>query len=164
MAEKFYKNGVHFECRKCSFCCGNSPGFVYLSKRDLDFLCGFLKMSVSGFVGTYCRWADYYDGGQVLALREKKNFDCILWENGCTCYEARPVQCATWPFWSWIVESKENWDECARDCPGMNSGRLVPFEEIERNRTSYEQNTPLRREETEAIIAAENKRTEAEKI
>lgn len=151
----FYKNGLHFECQRCSFCCGHSPGFVYLSRRDLMTLCGHFKMSVGDFVAKYCRWADYYYGTQVLALLEKKNYDCILWENGCSAYEARPIQCSTYPFWSWMIADKATWDECAAECPGMNKGRIWPYEEIEKNKKAYLENVPLHREEVEALIAAE---------
>lgn len=157
--EKFYNSGLHFECKRCSFCCGHSPGFVYLSKRDLDFLCDFFKMTKQEFAKTYCRWADYYEGKTVLALREKKNFDCILWNNGCTAYSARPVQCSTWPFWTWMTDTKEMWEECAKECPGMNCGRLWKKEEIEENRTAYSQNTPLTKEEFEQLIEQSNKQS-----
>ena len=95
-------------------------------------LCSHFKMSVGDFVAKYCRWADYYYGTQVLSLQEKKNYDCILWENGCSAYEARPIQCSTYPFWSWMIGDKETWDDCAKECPGMNKGRLWPLEEIEK--------------------------------
>lgn len=150
--EPFYKDGLHFGCQRCSFCCGHSPGFVYLSKRDLLALCNYKKMSVKDFVDQYCRWANYYYGTQVLALKEQKNYDCILWQSGCSCYEARPVQCSTWPFWSWMVESKESWQDCAKECPGMNKGRLWTFKEIEENRLAYEKNTPIHKEEVLQLI------------
>lgn len=155
LEEPFYKSGLQFECQRCSFCCGHSPGFVYLSRRDLDKLCAYKKMSIKKFVGEYCRWADYYYGTQVLALKEKKNYDCILWSSGCSCYEARPVQCSTWPFWSWMVETSESWQECARECPGMNKGRLWTYEEIERNRQAYEDNKPLHKEEVIELMEKE---------
>ena len=148
----FYENGLNFECQRCSFCCGHSPGFVYLSKRDLKSLCTFFKLSAKEFVEKYCRWADYYYGTKVLALIEKKNYDCILWENGCSAYPARPVQCSTYPFWSWMIKDKETWNECAKECPGMNKGKLWPPEEIEKNRKAYVENEPLHKEEVEAII------------
>ena len=155
MGDSFYKDGLYFQCQKCSFCCGHSPGFVYLSKRDLLELCRYKKMSVREFIRVYCRWADWYYGTQVLALKEQKNYDCILWENGCSCYPARPVQCATWPFWSWIVESKESWEECGKECPGIGKGKLFTFDEIEKNRIAYEENKPLHREEVEKLIEQE---------
>ena len=156
MVEPFYKEtGLNFECQRCSFCCGHSPGFVYLSERDLLELCQYKKMSVREFVRVYCRWADWYYGTQVLALKEQKNYDCILWENGCSCYPARPVQCAAWPFWSWIVESKESWEKCGKECPGIGKGKLFTFDEIEKNRIAYEENKPLHREEVEKLIEQE---------
>ena len=145
--EKFYKNGLNFACQRCSFCCGHSPGFVYLSRRDLTELCTYFKMSVKDFVNKYCRWVDYYYGETVLALQEQKNYDCILWNNGCTAYQGRPVQCSTWPFWSWMIKTKAMWEECAKECPGMNKGRLWTFEEIEENRIAYDQNKPIKKEE-----------------
>lgn len=158
MLEPFYKNGLRFGCKRCSFCCGHSPGFVYLSLRDLTELRTFLKMSVTEFVGAYCRWADYYEGKQVLALREKKNYDCILWENGCSCYSARPVQCSTYPFWSWMIKDEAMWKECAEDCPGMRNqeGKLWTFAEIEANKNAYDANTPLIRQEVEKLMAEES--------
>ena len=155
MGDSFYKDGLCFQCQKCSFCCGHSPGFVYLSERDLLELCQYKKMSVREFVRVYCRWADWYYGTQVLALKEQKNYDCILWENGCSCYPARPVQCAAWPFWSWIVESKESWEKCGKECPGIGKGKLFTFDEIEKNRIAYEENKPLHREEVEKLIEQE---------
>ena len=153
--EPFYKDGLNFECARCSFCCGHSPGFVYLSKRDLLTLVDHHKMTIEAFVEKYCRWADYYYGTTVLALLEKKNYDCILWENGCSCYEARPVQCSTYPFWAWMVANKQTWDECAAECPGMNKGKHWSFEEIEENKKRYIQNVPLKKEEVEALIQEE---------
>ena len=151
----FYKNGLNFECQRCSFCCGHSPGFVYLSKRDLFALCEFFKMTIKDFVAKYCRWANYYGGTTVLSLLEKKNYDCILWDSGCTAYQARPVQCSTYPFWEWMLEEKSMWDDCAKDCPGMNCGHHWIFEEIEENRRKYVANIPLKKEEVEELIKAE---------
>ncbi len=153
--ENFYKDGLNFECQRCSFCCGHSPGFVYLSKRDLLALCNHLSMKITDFVNKYCRWADYYYGEQVLALLEKKNYDCILWKNGCSCYEARPIQCSTYPFWSWMIEDEKTWNECGQDCPGINKGKHWTFEEIEKNKNAYDKNTPLRRKEVEKMMEEE---------
>ena len=147
--EPFYKDGLQFGCQRCSFCCGHSPGFVYLSRRDLMALCNFFKMSTKEFVEKYCRWADYYYGTKVLALKEQKNYDCILWNSGCSAYEARPVQCSTYPFWSWMLEDRAIWDDCAKECPGMNKGRVWSIEEIEKNKTAYDDNKPLHKEELE---------------
>ena len=123
-------------------------------------LCAHLHLSVTTFVRTYCRWADYYYGDEVLALLEKPNYDCILWQNGCSCYEARPIQCSTYPFWSWMLKDEATWNDCARDCPGMNnkSGKLWTAEEIARAKATYDANRPLRRAEVEALMQEETAR------
>ena len=143
----FYDDGLHFSCQRCSNCCRIDPGFVYLSQTDLTNLCQKFKMTVKEFVNVYCRWVQYYDNTEVLCLKEKTNYDCILWNNGCTAYEARPVQCSTFPFWSWILEDKGQWRACSEDCPGINNGRLWTKEEIEEQLKSYEQNLPIHRNE-----------------
>ena len=71
-ASCFYKNGLKFSCQRCSFCCGHSPGYVYLSRADLDRFCQGTGLSIKEFVSKYCRWADYYEGKTVLALLEKR--------------------------------------------------------------------------------------------
>lgn len=157
-SKKFYKDGLRFTCQRCSFCCGHSPGFVYLSRGDLDRLCAFFKISKGAFVREYCRWADYYYGTQVLALLEQKNHDCILWKNGCSAYSARPLQCSTYPFWTWMLNDRNTWDECAKECPGMNKGRLWTLDEILENEKSYSANEPITRGQTEEIIRMENAR------
>lgn len=139
----FYENGLHFECQRCSFCCGNSPGFVYLSKSDVKELCAFFKISATEFEKKYCRWVTYYGGQKVLSLLEKKNYDCILWENGCSAYKARPIQCSTYPFWDWMLETPETWNNCAKTCPGMNKGRLHSKDEIKEKCDAYIENTPI---------------------
>ena len=59
-------------------------------------------------------------------MQEKSNYDCIFWQNGvgCSIYNARPLQCRSYPFWPAIMDSKESWDEEATNCPGMNQGEL----------------------------------------
>ena len=100
-------------------------------------------MSAEDFEKKYCRWVTYYGGAKVLALLEKSNYDCVLWENGCSAYKARPIQCSTYPFWDWMLETPETWSDCARTCPGMNKGDLHSKDEIEEKRRAYLKNTPI---------------------
>lgn len=143
---RFYEAGLKFECRRCSDCCRISPGYVYLSKKDLTSLRDWFKIGEDEFIGKYCRWVQYYGTREALCLREKGNYDCVLWENGCTAYGARPVQCSTYPFWPWILKSRETWDAEAKDCKGMNSGALHSVQEIEERRLLYANNAPVTRE------------------
>lgn len=151
----FIKNGLKFECQRCSSCCGKTPGFVYLSKQDLFKLCDFFKLNIEEFINKYCRWANYYYGQTVLALKEEKDYYCTLWNNGCTAYEARPIQCSTYPFWTWMINDKETWTECAKDCPGINNGKIHSCEEILKNSNDYTNNIPITKEECEVLINLE---------
>ena len=51
---------------------------------------------------------------------------------GCAIYSVRPNQCRTWPFWSFNLNSPDQWNMAAVRCPGINRGRFYSFEEIER--------------------------------
>ncbi|MCI1209709.1 MAG: YkgJ family cysteine cluster protein [Treponema sp.] len=141
----FYDDGLNFSCQQCSYCCRIEPGFVYLSQIDLTNLCNWFKFSEEQFIKKYCRAVPYYDGTKVLCLKEKENYDCILWgTNGCTAYKSRPLQCSTYPFWSWILEDRSLWNEAAKDCPGINKGRLWTKDEIEEQKNLYDSIEPLR--------------------
>lgn len=143
----FYSEGLDFSCKRCSHCCTTEPGYVYLSVDDLEKLTSSKKLSTNEFIEKFCRWVGYYDGTEVLCLKEKPNYDCILWENdGCSAYNARPVQCRTYPFWTHLLTSKANWDCEKKDCPGINCGSHHTFEEISQNLSLYQDNKPLRRE------------------
>lgn len=117
-------------------------------------LCEYFGMTVRDFTEEYCRLTGYYEGKTVLALKEKKNYDCILWNEGCSVYKARPVQCSTYPFWDWMVNDKSMWDECSQGCPGMNKGPLHTKAEIDQASALYSSNTPLTKEELEEILSA----------
>ena len=70
---------------------------------------------------------------------------------------ARPVQCSTYPFWDWMIKDGEIWQECAEDCPGMNKGRVWTVEEIEKNKSEYVHNIPLKKEDIEILYETSEK-------
>ena len=81
---------------------------------------------------------------------EKKNYDCILWENGgCSVYSARPIQCKTYPFWSNVLQNENSWNNEIKDCPGINSGDFHSFTEINEKLTLYKNNKPLKKGDIE---------------
>ena len=50
----------------------------------------------------------------------------------CRVYPVRPLQCATWPFWTENLKP-ETWNGPVREtCPGIGQGRLYSRAEIER--------------------------------
>lgn len=141
----FYDNGLKFSCKRCSHCCRHEPGYVYLSEQDLTNLCQWFKLNEQEFIEKYCRWVPYYDGTEVLCLQEKIGYDCILWDSVCTAYSARPIQCSTYPFWTFLLENEKSWNQEANECPGINCGEFHTKEEIESNLNAYKNNRPIKR-------------------
>jgi len=130
--QPFYAAGLRFACVRCSSCCRHESGFVYLSENDLSRLANEFKMEYTAFIQMWCRWVPFDGGAERLSLREKSNFDCIFWNAGCTVYDARPLQCRTFPFWDAIVCSPQAWETAGRGCPGINTGEVREREEIGR--------------------------------
>jgi Fe-S-cluster containining protein len=132
MTDHFYAEGLRFECTRCSRCCRHAPGFVFLSLEDLKRLADAALVSPLQFVQRYCREVRVI-GIPRISLRERDNYDCILWqEGGCSLYAARPLQCRSYPFWSGNVSSPESWAAVSAECPGVGQGRLHSAEEIDR--------------------------------
>jgi Fe-S-cluster containining protein len=67
--------------------------------------------------------------GEKLSLREKADYDCVFWKNGCTVYESRPLQCRSFPFWESALLSPGSWKRLS--CPGLGKGDLHSKEYIE---------------------------------
>jgi len=105
-----------------------------------------LGVSSEQFIQKFCRWVDLGQG-YVLSLKEKKNFDCIFWDQGCTIYHYRPVQCRTYPFWEGPMSSSEKWNWEGRFCPGINHGKMRDKTEIEVALRSRRENPVLRQGE-----------------
>ena len=130
--KKFYENGLRFECQRCSACCRHEPGYVFLTKKDLEALADEKCMSEEMFLNDYCRVINLGEFNRV-SLVEKKNFDCIFWsEAGCEVYNARPVQCRTYPFWIHYLEDENDWKDLEKSCPGVGKGPVISKEEIEK--------------------------------
>ena len=149
----FYAGGLRFSCTQCggeSRCCRGRPGVVQLGQDDLARLARAEGLTEEQFIQAFCRWVPEGNGWEFLSLRDLSNYDCVLWgKNGCPVYEARPVQCRTYPFWPFIVEDKESWEEEQKDCPGIGFGTLHPREEIEAELKEYGREERIRRRHRE---------------
>ena len=126
----FYDRGLKFSCNGCRYCCGVEPGYVFLCEADIARLCAVLHMERGQVLSTYCRRTA--ESGFRYSLLEKTRNDCIfLTEKGCAVYEARPVQCRTYPFWDTIVKDRQSWEAEGAFCPGINHGKTHSKREIE---------------------------------
>ncbi len=144
MSSCFYKNGLSFECTRCGYCCGHEPGYVFLSNQDIQNFLSFFSLSQDEFLKKYCRMV-HVGFFKRISLLEKSNYDCIFWEEGrgCTVYNARPLQCRTYPFWDAVVDSKAAWELEAQSCPGMNHGRSFSRKEIDAYLKQREEQPPV---------------------
>lgn len=127
-AGPWYRDGLAFTCTRCGNCCTGAPGYVWVNDDELSELAALVGLDVQTFSRKYVRQV-----GARRSLIEKRNGDCVFWDKvqGCTVYEARPVQCRTWPFWRQNLETPDDWNETCRVCPGSGHGTLVPLEAIQ---------------------------------
>jgi hypothetical protein len=127
MTTPWFADGLRFTCTQCGNCCTGAPGFTWVSESEADTLAWRLGMDGESFRARYTRLV-WRGGEQRRTLVEKRGGDCVFFVHGqgCTVYQDRPKQCRTWPFWGRIVASRADWDDAARECPGMNRGALHP--------------------------------------
>lgn len=68
-------------------------------------------------------------GRSLDERRGPRGYDCVFLDRDsvpgkaiCSVYEARPMQCRTWPFWPENLRSRQAWERAGRSCPGINTG------------------------------------------
>jgi uncharacterized protein len=130
--DRWYKDGLRFECTQCGDCCTGAPGFVWVNQEEIDALAAKVGLSVDEFEKKYVRKVT---GRRSLV--EYPNGDCVFFDTekrNCSVYEARPRQCRTWPWWNSNLESEEAWRETCQVCPGSGKGKLYSLEHIEAQR------------------------------
>jgi len=137
MDEKFYRDGVNFSCRGCGKCCRIPDGVVYLTDADILRLAKFFRCESHEFLKKYT-----HRDQKFRVLNDFPNGDCVFFKegHGCIAYTARPSQCRFFPFWGHVMLSRATWDDTAQECPGMNSGKLWTYAQIEKLLRGEEEN------------------------
>lgn len=145
MPGEWFKDGLRFECTLCGACCSGPPGIVRFNDEEAVAMAAKIGISVAEFRTRYTR-TSAISGDQ--ALREVENehgFDCIFLDRAtmpgkaiCSLYEARPLQCRTFPWWPEHLESPKAWKRLGKSCEGVGRGNVVSVQEIriERDRMS----------------------------
>lgn len=137
-ASPWYKEGLRFGCTQCGKCCTGSPGYVWIEEIDVEKMAEFLKISVKDFFSKYTRQV----GDRLALLENPRNYDCVFLKNKmCQVYGARPKQCKTFPWWPEHLKSKQEWEETAKRCEGINhpDAPIVSLSDIE-NQLTIQQN------------------------
>ncbi|MFN7728788.1 MAG: YkgJ family cysteine cluster protein [Bdellovibrio sp.] len=131
-AKQWWSEGIQFQCQGSGKCCTSHGefGFVFLTKEDRARMAAHFGMTSSAFTRKYCdKLADAFH-----LKEDPKNLDCMFLKNKqCSIYDARPVQCRTWPFWPEVMNAKAWKKEVVDFCPGVGKGRLWSAEEIQKN-------------------------------
>ena len=127
-SERWYRNGLRFECGRCGHCC-RGAGNVWISDAEIASLARALEVSDDELRALYTRRV----GRRGIVLRQKRNQDCVFWhsDSGCQIYAQRPRQCRSYPFWDAVVRSRESWEAEASCCPGIGRGAPHPASSIE---------------------------------
>ncbi|MEO8129301.1 MAG: YkgJ family cysteine cluster protein [Bryobacteraceae bacterium] len=112
---------LRFTCQpNCTNCC-DQQGFVYLSESDVIHAAEYVGMSAKDFEAKYV-----YRTRNLIRLRKPRGKQChFLLEKGCAIHPSKPTQCRAFPFWPELVESRRNWNETAKYCPGIGTGQLI---------------------------------------
>jgi len=120
MSAKWYAEGLRFECRSdCSACCSDHGEYtaLYLTDGDARRLARHFALDHDQFVSLY---TEAEDGFLLLRMDQP---DCPFLEEGrCRVYDARPIQCRTFPFWKENLRSRRNWVKLCEFCPGIDTG------------------------------------------
>jgi len=105
-------------CNSCGGrCCTGESGYIYVTKTEAQKICELLELEMQEFVEKYL-----FKKGYKYSIKELKygeSYECIFYDrelNGCKIYEARPTQCATFPFWDYY---KNRVSELKQECPGI---------------------------------------------
>jgi len=127
--QPWYHDGLKFQCLGCGRCCTGQPGYVWVTRREIEILAATLQLDVAELERRFVRCA-----GRRKSLLELPNGDCTFYDGTsrrCTVYAARPAQCRTWPFWVSNVRTPRAWEATCAACPGSGRGPTIPSDQIE---------------------------------
>lgn len=127
MKKKLWEDGIQFECQGTGRCwvSRGTYGYVYLSIEDRRRLARSLKFPTLSFTRKYC-----IKTNEQFHLRNHQGPCQFLNGNACSVYEARPIQCRTWPFWPENMNSRVWAREIKAFCSGIGKGHRYTKNEI----------------------------------
>jgi len=138
---EWYEDGLRFECTMCGNCCTGPEGVVWFTPDEGRAMAAELGVDEQTFLGRFARRVDgrWSLRERVVEIDGQRLHDCIFLDRErfpgkavCSVYGSRPTQCRTWPFWPENLTSSRAWSAAKKraPCPGMDSGKLVPIEQI----------------------------------
>ena len=157
----WWQNGLKFGCTGCGKCCQND-GEVWFDIDEFSDLCDHLNLTHDETIEKY---GDTIKGSFIkmknkVSTLSSKNDQCIFLDDDgkkCTIYEARPVQCKTYPWWPSLLGNEsdynneavvedhipgKHWSPQTGGCEGINhpDAPIVEPSTIYRNNELYSLN------------------------
>ena len=120
-AELAPQNNLPFECTGCGKCC-KTRGDVYLSPTETNKAAASLGLSIFEFKQQFVEEEEVTvamtldpeqipegETGWTVLRHKQEDGSCIFLndEGLCKIYDARPIQCSTYPFWPRIMANRE---------------------------------------------------------
>ncbi|MGD9365454.1 MAG: YkgJ family cysteine cluster protein [Desulfobacteraceae bacterium] len=121
----FFDSGIRFACQQCGDCCVGEPGTIYVSRTEIKTIAASLHQTEVEFSAKYL-----YPFKDSYSIKEDRQGRCLFFDDGCTIYPIRPLQCRTYPFWFSNLRSKSRWKRVQQQCPGIGRGRRYTRSEI----------------------------------
>ncbi len=98
-----------------------------VSRMEISEMSQAFHMGVDLFIQQFC-----HPDSNGYRLKEQEDDACIfLKDNRCMIYDARPLQCRTFPFWRENMKSHYRWKQLRQICSGIDKGKLFHLNEIQ---------------------------------
>lgn len=126
MSNLIKKEGFDFAfdpsgCDSCKGnCCIGESGYIWITIQEIENLAKHLNITLDEVRIKYLEKKGYKYTIKEVKLAED-NYACTFFnleKKQCSIYEARPVQCRTFPFWEYF---KENIEEVCTECPAIRT-------------------------------------------
>lgn len=106
-------------CNSCEGnCCIGESGNIWINRQEIENLSRYLDLSLDQLREKFLEKRAYKYSIREVRL-SKDNYACVFFnldKKQCSIYEARPIQCRTFPFWDYFKENKE---EVKKECPAI---------------------------------------------
>ena len=123
----WYEEGLEFSCTGCGKCC-QVNGDVWLAPEEITTIIQYMSKDPNGNVSSIDEFKKKYVKSQIvptnkdgsrsqslswMCLKRNEHGSCIFLDSfgKCSIYDARPVQCLTYPFWPSLVDDPQAWRE-----------------------------------------------------
>ena len=123
---------MNFSCQdscggKCCSLTAWEGAFVFLTKEDRQRLTRYLQKPIEEIAEfNFFDWTRFSTVKTFQWYLRPGKYGCQFLKTGkCQVYDARPIQCRTYPYWAENLTNDGQWTEKTKKaCPGIGKGIL----------------------------------------